>query len=249
MCMWLVHSLDSDWLLAQEWTYWYIYIYILACFSNIVGSVLSYSPFIFVCQLDKCWAGKCCFYCCLFSILEQWLLHFPSPTAMLYEGCALLWGLAFYVVITWMELEEFLMTGSMMIYSVASLLCSIAVHMSLPEDVGRLGRKSGALLVEVIVTGVEFGIGVGAALISHFLRKWWFLSMIFPDPSTLIWYWQSGKTVMSFPIVFHWWLSGLGMATVSAARNGYRITINSTHCPLTCWLQAGQYSTILVTSR
>ena len=46
--------------------------------------------------------------------------------------------------------------------------------------------KSGALLVEVIGTGVALGIGVDAALISHFLRKLQFLSVILSDPSTLI---------------------------------------------------------------
>ena len=42
---------------------------------------------------------------------------------------------------------------------------SIAVHVPLPEDIGGLGCKSGALLVEVIDTGVVLGIGVGAGLI------------------------------------------------------------------------------------
>ena len=62
-------------------------------------------------------------------------------------------------------------------------------------------------------------------LISHFLWKWWFLSVSLPDPSTLIWYWWSGRKVMIFPIVFHWWLSGLWIAIVSSACNGERLYI------------------------
>ena len=46
---------------------------------------------------------------------------------------------------------------------------SIAVHMSLPEDVRGLECKSGALIVEVIGAGVALGIGVGVAM--NFLRK------------------------------------------------------------------------------
>ena len=43
--------------------------------------------------------------------------------------------------------------------------------MSLPEGVRGSECKSGALIVEVIGAGVALGIGVGAALTSHFLRK------------------------------------------------------------------------------
>ena len=48
-----------------------------------------------------------------------------------------------------------------------------------------------------------------------FLRKWRFLSVILPDPSTLIRYWQFGRTVMIFPVVVHQRFSGLSIATVS----------------------------------
>ena len=102
-----------------------------------------------------------------------------------------------------------------------SLGGSIAVHVSLPRDVGGLEFKSWALLVEVIGTSVTLGIGVGVSLILHFLKKWPFLNVILPDPSTLIWYWWSGRTVMIFPVVFHRQLSGLWIATVSPACNGY----------------------------
>ena len=64
----------------------------------------------------------------------------------------------------------------------------IAAHVSLLEDVGGSGCKSGALLVEVIDTDVALGIGVGAALILHILRKQQFLSAILPVSSTLIQY-------------------------------------------------------------
>ena len=60
------------------------------------------------------------------------------------------------------------------------------LHVPLP-DVGGLGCKNGALLVEFIGTSVALVIGVGVGLISH-LRKRQFLSMILPDPSTQIWY-------------------------------------------------------------
>ena len=85
--------------------------------------------------------------------------------------------------------------------------------------------KSGGLLVAVISTGVALGIGVSAALISHFLWKQRFLSVSLPDPLTPIQYWQYGMTVMIFPVVFHWWLSGLWMATVSPACNGERLRV------------------------
>ena len=51
---------------------------------------------------------------------------------------------------------------------------------------GGYGCESGALLVEVIGSGVALGIGVGVGLCLHFLRKQLFLSVILPDPLTLI---------------------------------------------------------------
>ena len=128
--------------------------------------------FNFVCQLDACWnywASKCCYYCCLFCTLEQWLLHFPSTPPPYVDW--VVWGLC-------PSLRPCLLCGNNLdraqgildnwrrgdVY-VACLGCSIAVHVSLPEDVGVYGRTSVALLVKVIDTSVALGIGIGAALI------------------------------------------------------------------------------------
>ena len=105
----------------------------------------------------------------------------------------------------------------------------LLAHVSLLEDVGGLRCKSQALLVKVIGTGVALGIGVGAALISHFLKKQRFLSVILPDPTTLIQYWQSGRTMTIFPVVFHWRLSGLRIATVSPTCYEQRLWIYYLH--------------------
>ena len=109
------------------------------------------------------------------------------------------------MVITWTELQEFSMTkGMLMNISIIELLfeefnCCMCV---IPEYVGGSECKSRALLVVVIGRGAVLGIGKGAALISHFLRKQQFLIVILSDPSTVIRYWQSGRTVMIFPVVF-----------------------------------------------
>ena len=87
------------------------------------------------------------------------------------------------MVKTWRELKEFWTTEGVLMYIWLVWGDSIAVCVSLPEDVGGLRSKSGALLVEV-----PLGIGVDVALILHFLRKWQFLSVILPDPSNLISY-------------------------------------------------------------
>ena len=71
-----------------------------------------------------------------------------------------------------------------------------------------------------MVAGVTLGIGFGEVLNLDFFRKQQFLSVILPDPSTLIWYWRFGRAAMTFPVVFHWWFSGLCMATVSPVCNG-----------------------------
>ena len=63
------------------------------------------------------------------------------------------------------------------------------MHVPLQGDVGGYGCKSEVLLDGVIGPGVELDIGVGAGLSLHFLRKRQFLSVILPDPSTLIRYW------------------------------------------------------------
>ena len=56
------------------------------------------------------------------------------------------------------------------------------------EDVWELEYPCGVLVIKAIGTGVALGIGVAAAVILHFLRKRRFLSVILPDPSTLILY-------------------------------------------------------------
>ena len=91
---------------------------------------------------------------------------------------------------------------------------SIVVCVSFLEDVGGSGYRSGVLIVGLMAAGVALGIGFGAVLNLHFLKKRWFLSVILPDLSTLIQYWWFGRTVMTFPVVFHWWFSGPCMATV-----------------------------------
>ena len=68
-------------------------------------------------------------------------------------------------------------------------------------------------------------LGFGAVLNLHFLRKWRFLRVILPNPSTLIRYWQFGRAVMTFPVVFHWWFSKLCMATVLPVCNGGRLWV------------------------
>ena len=59
------------------------------------------------------------------------------------------------------------------------------MHVSLPEDVGRLGCKDGVLLERVIGPGVALGIGVSVSFSLHFLKK----CVILPNPTTLIQYW------------------------------------------------------------
>ena len=66
---------------------------------------------------------------------------------------------------------------------------SIVICVSLLEDVGGSGCRSGILIVGVIAAGVALGISFGVVLNLHFLRKQQFLSVILPDPSTLIRYW------------------------------------------------------------
>ena len=102
---------------------------------------------------------------------------------------------------------------------------SISVRMPLLEDVGGYECKSGAFLVRVIGPAVALGIRIDMGLILLFLRERWFLSGILPDQSTLIQYWGSGRTVMIFPIVFHLWLCGLWIATMSPACNGERLWV------------------------
>ena len=101
----------------------------------------------------------------------------------------------------------------------------VCLGVSLLEDVRGSGCRSGVLIEGVMAADVALGIGFGAVLNSHFLRKRWFLSVILPSPSTLIQYWQFGMAVMTFPVVFHGWFIGLCMATVSAVCNGGRLWV------------------------
>ena len=77
---------------------------------------------------------------------------------------------------------------------------SIVVCVSLLENVRVSGCRSGVLIVGVMAAGVALGIGFGVVLNLHFLRKRWFLSVILPDPLTLIRYWHLGRAVMTFPV-------------------------------------------------
>ena len=54
---------------------------------------------------------------------------------------------------------------------VACLGMSIVVCVSLLEDVGQSGSRSGLLIVSIMVTGVALGIGLGEVLNLHFLKK------------------------------------------------------------------------------
>ena len=82
-----------------------------------------------------------------------------------------------------------------------SVGCPIVVHVLLLEDVEGLGWMSGTLLAKLVGSGIAPDIGVGTALISHFLRKQWFLTVILPYPSVLIQYWWSRRKVMILPVV------------------------------------------------
>ena len=88
-----------------------------------------------------------------------------------------------------------------------------------------IGVQEWSIAWESFGPGVALGIGVDVGVSLHFLRKRRFLSVILPDVPTLIQYCRSGKAMMIFPIVFHLWLSGLLIATVSPARNGGRLWV------------------------
>ena len=57
-------------------------------------------------------------------------------------------------------------------------VCVVCFRVSLLEDVRGSGCGSGVLIVGVIAAGVALGIGFGAVLNLHFLRKRRFLSVI-----------------------------------------------------------------------
>ena len=82
-CIWL-NPFSGQWLVAGPGmvilVYIYIYIYMYSSLlQSCHGVCIELNPVsFFVCQQDAswgCWAGKCCYYCCLFCTLEQWLLH------------------------------------------------------------------------------------------------------------------------------------------------------------------------------
>ena len=82
---------------------------------------------------------------------------------------------------------------------------------------GDWGARVEHWLRELLVLVLHLVLGVGESLNLHFLRKWWYLSVILLDPLTLIRYWWSGRAVRIFPVMFHQWLNGLWIATVSPA--------------------------------
>ena len=54
----------------------YINIYIYQLVSVMAGGLFELQPVLFLYTSLDYWAGKCCCYhCCLFCTLEQWLLH------------------------------------------------------------------------------------------------------------------------------------------------------------------------------
>ena len=113
----------------------------------------------------------------------------------------------------------------------------VAVHVLSQGDNG--GCVTVASVDGIVGPSVALGIGVGVGLSLHFLRKWRFLSVILPEPSTLILYWRSGRAEIIFPVVFHRRLSGFWMVTVSPACNGHRLWVCllylSTNLALRLW--------------
>ena len=113
----------------------------------------------------------------------------------------------------------------------------VAVYVLLQGDNG--GCVTVASVDGIVGPSVALGIGVGVGLSLHFLRKRRFLSVILPEPSTLILYWRSGRAEIVFPVVFHWRLSGFWMVTVSPAFNGHRLWVCllylSTNLALRLW--------------
>ena len=99
----------------------------------------------------------------------------------------------------------------------------VAVHVLSQGDNG--GCVTVVLVDGIVGPSVALGIGVGVGLRLHFLRKRRFLSVILPEPSTLILYWRSGRAEIIFPVVFHRRLSGFWMVTVSPACNGHRLWV------------------------
>ena len=124
----------------------------------------------------------------------------------------------------------------------------VAVYVLLQGDNGECVTV--ALVDGIVGPGVALGIGVSAGLSLHFLRKRRFLSVILPEPSTLILYWCSGRAEIIFPVVFHRQLNGFWMVTVSPACNGHRLWVCllylSTNLALRLWrISSGRCATAI----
>ena len=97
--MWL-SPFSGQWLVAGP-VNGYIGVYTYRFASVMLQSLYWVTDhFIFVCLLDSswgCWAGKCCHYCFLFYMLEQWLLqlsNFKSLTSLFAFGFVLFYGIS-----------------------------------------------------------------------------------------------------------------------------------------------------------
>ena len=89
------------------------------------------------------------------------------------------------------------------------------------QGLGELECVTAMSLAEPVDSDSELSKEVYMVWNFTFLKKWWFL--ILPDPSTLIWYWRSGRSVMILPVTFHWWLSWFCIATISPFWRGWRL--------------------------
>ena len=190
----------------SEWIYWCVYIYIyIYIYTDLLQSCrevyTELQPVLFLSASLGHWAGK---QLLLFILHIRVVISTSLLSPSLWVG-QVVWGLH-------PSLSPGLSCGNSLdraqgilndwrhgdVYVACLVGGSIAAHVPLPEDVKELGCKSGALLGDVIGTDVAFCFEVGADLILHFIRKRYFLSVILIDPSTLIWYWLSGRTVMIF---------------------------------------------------
>ena len=128
------------------------------------------------------------------------------------------------MVITWIELEEFSTIEDLGTYlwfvCVVQLLCVCRYRKML----GDRGARVGHCLRELLVLVLHLVLGLVQAWVCIFWGNR-FLSLILPDPSTLIRYCRSGRAVMIYLFVFHLRLIGLCIATVSPPCNGGRLCV------------------------